>query len=147
MKSIPVFLGVILLVFSLPFVFNSVHDARTADFTESQAEIITAAGTTSANLTLARELWADDPASVSSIASSITEYPSATIYNEVTRALTISGLSSSENRTLVLVYDIANPNLENASTMGPVFIALLIIYVLGVITLLVAAIVAAIRSM
>lgn len=102
-------LYMIIAVFLLIGVFASpINDGikgwRTRDTTDAFT-VTTAAGQTTANVTLTRDLFSDDTAEVISITSNITgESPIATTYTAATNYLLISALNAGATHTLTVNY-------------------------------------------
>ncbi len=84
---------------------TGIHDIRTEELTESFSGVVTAAGISAANVTLASDPFLDRTAEVVSITSNITETPVATTYTTATNFLLVGSLGASETRTLTVVYD------------------------------------------
>lgn len=77
---------------------------RTDDTTQNFA-VTTAAGVTSANVTLARDLFQDDVSEVIAVTSNDTgETPAATSYTAATNYLLVSALTAGATRTLAVNY-------------------------------------------
>ena len=98
---------------------------RADDVTEAFA-VTTAAGVTTANVTLSRELYQDEPSEVISISSNVTgETPVATLYTSATQVLLVSALNPSETHTLAVNF-YAETESSVIKVVGP-FLSLLII--------------------
>ena len=76
---------------------------RTVDTTQSTV-VVTAAGVTTANVTLTSDLYQDKATEVISVSSNVTETPVATSYTEATNYLLISALDAATTRTLAINY-------------------------------------------
>jgi len=99
----------ILAVFLLLGAFASpiregIEGWRTDDTTEAFSPVTTAAGVTSANVTLAADLFQDSTSKVVSVSSNTTETPVATSYDAATNYLLISALDADTTRTLTINY-------------------------------------------
>ncbi len=66
----------------------------------------TAAGVTSANVTLLKALYLDDTSTISFTSNETTDIPLASSYNSTNRQLLVSGLGGSLTRTLDVSYDV-----------------------------------------
>lgn len=116
-------IGIIFAVFLLIGVFrediaNGIDDIRTDDITEN-ALVTTAAGITSANVTLNRDLYQADLTEISSITSdNVTDTPVATAYDEDTKVLTVAGLAAADTRVLAFAYR-AEVTTLGMRTLGP----------------------------
>jgi hypothetical protein len=84
-------------------IIDGIKGWRTSDTTESFA-VVTVAGQTTANTTLAYDLYQASTAEVITITSNTTGTPVASAYTEATKKLLISGLPASESQTLTVNY-------------------------------------------
>lgn len=101
MKSLFVIFGTLLLVFCLPIFLDGSRDAQTEDYTLTFADVETAAGVNSANVTLTQDIYDDNVLSVTAISSNETgDTPSAASYDSTSRRLTVNGLAANDTRTL-----------------------------------------------
>jgi hypothetical protein len=108
MKGVGGILVGILALFLLigPFqgpISEGIKGWRTTDSTETFA-VTTAAGVTSANVTLGHDLYQAALSEVISVSSNITETPAATTYVEASKRLTVSALNANDTRTLTVRY-------------------------------------------
>ena len=90
-------------LFLLPLstlVYNYRTDPRTDDFT-----VTTAAGVTTANVTLLKFIYDDDTGTVS-FSSTIDEVPALTSYNATSKTILVSALTDNTSRTLSVTYDV-----------------------------------------
>lgn len=90
-------------LFLLPLstlVYNYRTDPRTDDFT-----VTTAAGVTTANVTLLKFIYDDDTGTVS-FSSTIDEVPALTSYNATSKTMLVSALTDNTSRTLSVTYDV-----------------------------------------
>lgn len=71
----------------------------------TEAFVITTGGETSANVTLAHDLFQSDLGNITSISSNATETPIATTYTEATKTLLVTALNSATTRTMTVVYN------------------------------------------
>lgn len=100
-----IILAVFLLLgaFTTP-ILEGIEAWRTEDTTESFA-VTTAAAQTTANVTLANDLFQNDVAEVITITSNITgEAPIATSYTSATKVLLLSALNASATHTIIINY-------------------------------------------
>lgn len=84
-------------------IISGVHTWRTDDTTEAFS-VVTAAGVTSANVTLTGDLFNASTSEVITISSNATESPAATSYTEATNVLLVSSLNAATTRTLTVNY-------------------------------------------
>lgn len=103
--------GAVFLIFLLLGAFrdpilDGIKDWRTDGGTTTQSELATtAAGITSANVTLDKDLYQALTSQVTEISSTDgTDTPVATAYDEDTLQLTIGGLDDDATRTLTIIY-------------------------------------------
>ena len=142
MKGVFILLGALLLIILSPFAISSVHDARVTTYEESFTTITTAAGVTSANVTLSLDLFANSIANVTSETSNISgDLPSSSNYTSAIDRLTVGGLLASSTRTLVIEYEIANPDLaEDLPSMDAILLVTIFLYFIMILGLIAAAI-------
>lgn len=115
MKSIIVAFAVILLIIAMPFVFQSIEDARTNE-AELTFASVTTSGVSTANVTLNQAIYRGSVNSVTAVSSNITsDTPSAYSFNSVSRVLQVNGLAEDETRTLSVAFNIENENLDDGS--------------------------------
>lgn len=122
------FFAVALLVFftgeTMP---SAIYDFRTDEVDETFA-VTTAAGVTTANVTLDNELWNDGVAFASATSNSTGDSPTIDTYASATQVLTVGGLAANTTRTLTVTYDISGLDdytaAEGAITKIPVFFIL-----------------------
>ncbi len=111
--------------FSTP-ILDGIKTWRTDGLSTQTAVVATAAGVTTANITLAKDLYQANVVNVSSITSSDgTDVPAATSYTEDTLVLLVSGLNDDASRTLTLSY-YGETDSDVMRVIGP-FAAVLII--------------------
>ena len=108
MKGISgVLLGILAMFLLLgpfqPAISDGIKGWRTDDTTEISI-VTTAAGVTTANVTLGHDLYQATVSEVISVTSNITESPVATSYTEATKVLLISALNANDSRTLTIEY-------------------------------------------
>ncbi len=107
MKPVMLLLGALVIILLLPSTVPSIQDFRSESFTEAQGSITTAAGITSANVTLTQDLFDDATSEIVSITSSdATDIPLATTYTAASNKLLVIGLNDDASRTLTIVYKI-----------------------------------------
>lgn len=112
MKSVIIIFAALVLMACAPFAFASIDSAASDEYTQTFNSVTTGAAITSANVTLAQNIFEDHINQVQSISSNISgDSPSATYINTVSKALQVSGLSPSSTRTLSITY------LTDSSTM------------------------------
>ena len=142
MKGVFILLGALLLIILSPFAISSVHDARVTTYEESFTSISTAAGVTSTNLTLSLDLFADSISNITSETSNITgDVPSSSNYTSAINRLTVGGLLASNTRTLVIEYEIANPDLaEDIPSMDAILLVVIFLYFIMILGLIAGAI-------
>lgn len=121
-------LGAIFCLFLLFGVFNSsINDGitnwRSEEITSAHVAV-TAVETTTANVTLAQDLYQANITKVVSISSTLVESPIPFSYVESTKSLTVSSLLPSETRTLTITYR-AETDDTVMRVLGP-FIAFII---------------------
>lgn len=102
-----IFIGIIALFlligpFSTP-ISNGIKTWRTNNTTESKV-VATAAGITSANVSLGHDLYQAATGEVISVSSNITETPIANSYTEKPPVLLVSALNPNTSRTLTINY-------------------------------------------
>lgn len=121
---------IVVLVFLLLGVFaDPINDGikgwRT-DTTTQSFSVTTAAGQTTANVTLSGDLFQDNITNVSTITSNVTaETPIATSYTTATNVLLLSALNAAAMHTITLTYFAETSNTV-LQTIGP-WLSLLII--------------------
>jgi len=142
LKGVFILLGALLLIILSPFAISSVHDARVTTYEESFTSISTAAGVTSTNLTLSLDLFADSISNITSETSNITgDVPSSSNYTSAINRLTVGGLLASNTRTLVIEYEIANPDLaEDIPSMDAILLVVIFLYFIMILGLIAGAI-------
>jgi anti-sigma-K factor RskA len=109
--------------FAVP-ITDGIKGWRTDDTTQAFV-VVTAAGATTANVTLTSDLYQDKASEVISISSNETEAPVATSYDSATNHLLVSALNAATTRTLTVEY-YADTDSTVMNAIGP-FLAVLII--------------------
>lgn len=105
MKSLIICFGAILLMVCMPLFNDSVHDARTDEYSQSFAGEETGSGVYSGNVTLSEDLFNDHVGNVEEITSNVSsDSPTATSYNSANNLLVYGGVVGSENRTMWYEY-------------------------------------------
>ena len=134
MKPIMMVLGAVIIILSLAAVITAIQDFRSDAETETHA-VTTAAGVTSANITLEQDLFLDDNANVSAISSNLTsDTPRASTYTAASNRLLINGLTASGSRTITLTYSYGVlGNYYTADVASRAFPMFLVVGVFGVI--------------
>lgn len=116
MKSLIVVFGALLLLISLPLIFTALDDAQTESTTDSFALLPLGSG--NATVILGQETYNDVVGSVTSITSNRTgDSPSALTYNSGSRALVVTGLGDTGNRTLTVNYKIDSTGLPSGAAV------------------------------
>lgn len=140
MRGVLLVFFTLIAVFFLPFAFTSLHDVRTDNYDQSFAEVSTGAGENAANVTLALTLWNDTVQSVSEISSNITgEVPTAAGYNSVSKVLTVGGLHSATDRTLVVTFETTSVTTDEVPAVVLFVIIISVLVVMGVFAFIGAA--------
>ena len=128
-----IMVAVLFVIF--PIVMTSTHELQTDEYIQTEADVTTDVAVTTADVVLTKALWDADVAYVTSVTSDLeTDVPVADSYVAGTKTLTVSGLTVSETRTLVITHEY--DGLTTYTGMGAlVAIAplLLFIAVLGVV--------------
>ena len=125
-----VFVGILAIFLLLGAFATPINDGiktwRTQDLSEDFV-VTTGGGETTANVTLAADLFQASTAEVQSITSTLGgESPAASTYTEATNVLLVAGLTESQSRTLTIEY-YAEPENAVMSAIGP-FLAVLIFF-------------------
>lgn len=130
-------LAAIVVIFLLlgPFrdpIIDGIKSWRTDGGGTTQTELVaTAAGVTSANVTLDKDLFQAITSSVTSITSTDgTDTPVAVTYTEATKLLNIGGLNDDASRTLTLVYD-GETDDDVMRVLGPFLAAIIFLFIIG----------------
>lgn len=97
-----IFIIILLSAFS-SHISGGIRDFRTDDVVQNEI-VATAAGVTSANITLDNDLYSNDTTNIVSISSNLTETPVATSYTSSTNVLLVSALNANTSRTLIISY-------------------------------------------
>jgi len=144
MKSLMLLLGACVIILLLAAVVVGVQDFRSEDYTEAHGVVTTAAGVTSANITLTQDLFMDRTSEVQSVTSNLTsDVPLSASYTSATNRLLVSGLVASETRTITVVYKIGR--LDDYYAVEMASRTLLTFLILGVIGLAAGAVYQATR--
>lgn len=110
-------IGIIIVFIMLPTMLSSVSDFQTTSYSETESNLATAAGVTTANVTLNLDLFDDDITNVTTISSNNSETGmTAEAYVAATNVLLIGGLDANSTRTLTITYDI--DDLESYTGLG-----------------------------
>lgn len=89
----------------LPFIFDSAHDTITEAYTDT-GNVTTGGAETTGNVTLTDDPYLNRLTSVLTITSTHgNDTPIASVYDDVTGNLTVSGLIASQTRTLTINYE------------------------------------------
>jgi len=110
-------------------------DAREDTFTSP-----TAAGVSTANVTLIKEIYDDDTTTVDILSSLATDVPVVGVYTTATRVLNVTGLTTNTTRTLSITYDVYA--LTGGGSIDTIVSRLDFIWMLALICLPIAALAA-----
>jgi len=139
MKSLMLLIGACIIILLLAAVVTGINDFRSTEYTEAHGLVTTAAGKTTANVTLTQDLFEDRTSEVVSVTSNITsDVPLVTTYTAATNYLHVSGLTADVSRTLTVVYKIGN--LTDYYGVDLAARTVLTFMILGVIGLVAAAV-------
>lgn len=105
-RIVAVFMVIVaaVILFMLPLtemIYDFRTDQRADDFT-----VTTAAGVTTANVTLGKPVFDDDTQTISFSSNTTTDIPVVSSYNVTSRQLLIAGLTASTTRAVEVTYDI-----------------------------------------
>ncbi len=131
MKKFETVLSVILILFLVgSFLFVSLTNARSIEYTQPVPGVATASEVTSANVVLLKPIFDDDLASITSITSDNTaDFPAIGSYTVATKTLAVAGLNASDIRNMTVVYRYA----RFTGSWGPIDVFMLLIPVLVII--------------
>lgn len=106
MKKFETIMGVILIIFFLgAFLFVSLTNARTIEYTQAVPSVATGGGVTTADVVLLKSIFDNDLASITSITSSnAADFPAVDNYVIANKTLTVQGLAAADTRNLTIVY-------------------------------------------
>jgi len=93
------------IFFMLPFT-TALYDFRTDLRTDTFAGTATGGAETSANLSLSTPVYDNDANTIVIISELATDVPLLSSYNTTTRLVNMTGLTVSENRTIIISYDV-----------------------------------------
>lgn len=117
MKSIVIIFATLLYTIAIPFMFTAIDDMVTDDISQSYALVNTGASTNQ-SVILSQSLHKNAVAFINSVTSNITgDSPTAATYNSVSKAVLVTGLIQSSNRTLTVNYAIAKASLPSSATL------------------------------
>ena len=105
-KAAGAILGIFLLLgaFSTP-ILDGIKTWRTDGLSTQTTVVATGGGVTSANITLAKDLYQANVVNVHSVTSTDgADAPAVTSYTEATKVMLLSGLNPSSSRTLTIEY-------------------------------------------
>lgn len=109
-KGGSVLMGIIMVavMFVLfPIVMDASHELQTDAYEQVEANVVTGAMETDADVVLDRALWGGATANVLSITSDeVTDVPVANTYTGATNTLNIRGLAADDTRTLTITYEV-----------------------------------------
>jgi len=112
MKSLIIIFGTFIYLIGLPLMFASIDDLVTQDIDQSFALVNTGAAATAQNVTLSQAVHKNSVAFINTVTSNLSQdTPTGASYNSVNKALEISGLSPSLNRTILVSFSIASSTL------------------------------------
>jgi len=117
---------------------SAVYDFKTDVKTQTNT-ITTGANVTTADVVLSKALYDNDTSTIS-FTSNISESPSITAYNPVTRTLSTANLTASSTRALGIAYDV--DALSDSAAMATIVNALDFIWLLSIIVFAPAALAA-----
>ena len=125
-----------MVILLLGGVFTGIQEVRSTSHTEAFGSVTTAAGVTTANVTLVEDLFGDRTAEVTSVTSNVTtDVPLVSTYTAATNKLLISGLTASQTRTLTVVYKIGRLTdyfgVDTAIRTWPMFLVLGVIGIIA----------------
>ena len=126
MKVVMGIIGVIVIVLFLSPLRAGLLGARTNEYEQVTPAVTTAAGVTSANVTLLKPLWEDDIASVTALTSSDGDDTPA-VYSFASDVLLVTGLQAETSRTLTLTYRYGA--LTGTNAPADTFLNLLFIFI------------------
>lgn len=130
-----IFLAILCIVFLSAFsekISDGIRDWRTDQIVDNEG-VSTGAGVTTANVTLANDLYRDNPTYVLTITSNVTgDVPTANAYTSTGNVLTIGGLQASVTHTLTTTY-YADIDDQYMAIIGPFLTFLIFGGILGAI--------------
>lgn len=143
MKAVVLIIGVCLIILLLGAVMAGIRDFRSAEISRPY-NVTTAAGITSANITLTQDLYDDDTAYIT-ITSNITGDAAVPFsYTPATRSLLVSGLAENSLRQLSVEYRYNQLDTywgaDLASKVWPLFLGL------GIIGIIIGAVIVGTRK-
>ena len=113
MKSIIIIFAAMLLIIATPFVFTAIDDGVTEATTNSFANVPVGSG--NATVTLSRSIYNNDVQAVTGVTSNESaDAPTAFTFNSVSKALLVTGLAASNNRTLSVEFQIDSTKLPTS---------------------------------
>ena len=138
MKIAVVFLGIIILAFTLPSIAGAVFDFRTDSITETFVKVTGAE--TNTTVQLDKPVWDGSKAYIAVASNDTTEVPTVYSYNETTLAAIIDNLNASSGHILTVTYDTGGLEDYSGADTGvrsipTAFVIALIILPLGLIVL------------
>ncbi len=143
MKSIGTIIGACLIILLLGSILVGINTFRSTDHTESHGYVETGVAVTSADVVLTLELFDAAIANAKVTSNTTLDIPLVTTYTSSTRALTVTGLHPSDNRTLTIEYKIGALDSYLAADIGARLYPVLL--VLGVIGIIIGAVVNAFK--
>jgi hypothetical protein len=118
LKSLLIVFAALFLLIATPYVFDSIDNALTEEYTQSMAGVSTASGVYTANVTLGQAAYNNSATSITAIASNLTsDTPTPASYNSTSKVVLVSGLEGNTSRTLTLAYLIDNTDMEAGMIM------------------------------
>ncbi len=105
MKTSSLLIAAVIIILMLPAVLLSIDDFRLVD-QKDPFNVTTAAGVTSANITLSQDLYGGNTANAAVSSNETDDAPIAASYTTATNVLNITGLVESNTRRLDVTYSI-----------------------------------------
>ncbi len=142
-KSVGTIIGACLIILLLSSILVGINTFRSTDHTESHGHVETGAAVTSADVVLTLALFDATIANATVTSNTTLDIPLVTAYTSSTKALTVTGLHASDNRTLTIAYKIGDLDSYLAADLGSRLYPVLL--VLGVIGIIIGAVVNAFK--
>lgn len=142
MKALTLLIGAIIVILLLGATLGAINEFRSTDI-EEPYNVSTGANETTVDIELTQELFGDNTISATVTSNLTGDAPVSYSYESSTQTLTVAGLLESSSRRLTIDYKTDAlwdyPGAGIATRMWPLFL------VLGVIGLIIAAVIAAMR--
>jgi len=134
LKSVLQAIGAALIVLLIPAIMISLDSFRLTD-QEEPHNVTTGASVTSANLTLAQDLYNDDTVNASVTSNLTSDAPVPSTYTASTNVLLVTGLDDSATRQLTVTYSVDALTDYWGAALGsrtiPLFIILAALGIIG----------------